>query len=77
MRKSRKVTPITQAKRNTPPFAETSSTHEEFRILTCRKTADSVSFHLGPPLFLSPRATNERRAKILPFPTSRKNAGKD
>ena len=70
MRKSRKVILITDLKRNTPPSPKGSPAHEEFRILSCRKTADSVTFHLGPPLFQSSRARNQEPAKILPFPRS-------
>jgi hypothetical protein len=66
MRKARKVVPITQGQQKTPPSA-LSFFHEEFRLLTCRQTPDSFSFHLGPPLFRS-RAENHQPGKILPFP---------
>ena len=51
MPKARKVIPIPQGKRRIPPSAH-ASVHEEFRLLTCRQTSDSFSFHLGPPLFV-------------------------
>ena len=57
LRTERKVIPITRGKRNVSPTPETGAPHEEFRILTCRKTTEGVSFHLGPPLFLGRRAT--------------------
>jgi hypothetical protein len=66
MRKARQVVPITQGKQQTPPSALTFF-HQEFRILTCRQTLGSFSFHLGPPLFLRSRAINHQPGKILPF----------
>src|SRR3954471_17956611 len=68
MRKPRKVVPITQG--TAKPFprpGERQATTEEFRILTCRHTPDSLSFHLGPPLLLGHKARKSQPGKLLPF----------
>ena len=67
MPKASKVVPITQGKRRTLPSA-VPSVHEEFRLLTCRQTSDSFSFHLGPPLLRRSGAIPQTRGEILPFP---------
>src|SRR3954468_24048528 len=53
-----------------PRPGERQATTEEFRILTCRHTPDSLSFHLGPPLLLGHTARKSRPGKLLPFPKS-------
>ena len=42
----------------------------EIRILTCRQTSASMSFHLGPPLLFRHTASrpHARAGKLLPFP---------
>jgi hypothetical protein len=50
---------------------------EEIRILTCRQTSASMTFHLGPPLFLAHAASNPhaQAGKLLPFPARTPDSG--
>jgi hypothetical protein len=52
---------------------------EEIRILTCRQTSASMTFHLGPPLFLRHAASTPRAqiGKLLPFPIRAADSGKN
>src|SRR5947209_17744739 len=54
MRKPPKVVPITRGQRkNAPVRSELNvAVKEEIRILTCRRTSASMTFHLGQPLLL-------------------------
>src|SRR4051812_46045749 len=50
----RKVVPITRGERKNAQVRSelTAPVKEEIRILTCRQTSASMTFHLGPPLLL-------------------------
>ncbi len=53
---------------------------EEIRLLTCRQTSASMTFHLGPPLLLRHAASNPRHAqpgKLLPFPVPATDPAKE
>jgi hypothetical protein len=86
MRKSRKVVPITRGERENAHLlnAQVRSERnvpvkEEIRILTCRQTSASMTFHLGPPLFLRHAASNPhpQPGKLLPFPVRTTDSGKE
>jgi hypothetical protein len=72
MRKLRKVVPITRGERKNAPVKE------EIRILTCRLSSASMTFHLGPPLFLRHAASkpHAQAGKLLPFPVRTADPGK-
>src|SRR4051794_20931205 len=72
MRKPRKVVPITRGERKNAQVRSelTAPVKEEIRILTCRQTSASMTFHLGPPLLLRHTASkpHAQAGKLLPFP---------
>ena len=76
MRKSRRVVPITRGERTKVQLrSETNApVPEEIRILTCRRTSASMTFHLGPPLFLRHATSNPQSpaGKLLPFPSAQR-----
>jgi len=80
MRKPRKVVPITRGERRKAPVRSemNAPVQEEIRILTCRRTSASMTFHLGPPLFLRHTASkpHTQAGKLLPFPVSTADSGK-
>jgi len=78
MRKPRKVVPITRGERKHAQVrSQTNSpVQEESRILTCRRTSASLTFHLGPPLFLRHTASKPQPGKLLPFPVRTAHSGK-
>ena len=71
MRKSRKVVPITEAKRKPPTAIEVPVPVEgAIRILTCHRTPAQISFSLGPPLASAeaPLRAKPSKGKLLVFP---------
>jgi len=80
MRKPRKVVLITRGERKNAQVRSerTAPVKEEIRILTCRQTSASMTFHLGPPLLLRHTASNPRAqpGKLLPFPVRTPDSGK-
>ncbi len=71
MRKPRKVVPITRGKGKNARSSMNVPVQEEIRLLTCRQTSASMTFHLGPPLLLRHAASHPPQAqpgKLLPFP---------
>src|SRR3982751_2054409 len=80
MRKPRKVVPITRGERNKAQVRSerTAPVKEEIRILTCRQTSASMTFHLGPPLLLRHTASkpHAQAGKLLPFPLRTPDSGK-
>ena len=80
MRKPRKVVPITRGERNNAQVRSelTAPVKEEIRILTCRQTSASMTFHLGPPLLLRHTASkpHAQAGKLLPFPVRTPDSGK-
>src|SRR3954447_11684369 len=81
MRKPRKVVPITRGERNNAQVRSelTAPAKEEIRILTCRQTSASMTFHLGPPLLLRHTASkpHAQAGKLLPFPVRTPDSGKE
>jgi hypothetical protein len=79
MRKARKVVPITRGERKHGPIPSevTVPVKEEIRILTCRQTSVSMTFHLGPPLFFRQAASkpHTQTGKLLPFPVRTTDSG--
>jgi len=51
---------------------------EEIRILTCRQTSASMTFHLEPSLLLRHTASKPpaQAGKLLPFPVRTADSGK-
>jgi hypothetical protein len=80
MRKPRKVVPITRGERKNAPVRSQMNVpvKEEIRILTCRQTSASMTFHLGPPLLLRHTASkpHAQSGKLLPFPDRTADSGK-
>jgi hypothetical protein len=80
MRKPRKVVRITRGERRKAPVRSemNAPVQEEIRILTCRQTSASLTFHLGPPLFLRHAASkpHAQAGKLLPFPVRATDSGK-
>jgi hypothetical protein len=80
MRKPRKVVPITRGERKNAPVRSQMNVpvKEEIRILTCRQTSASMTFHLGPPLLLRHTASkpHAQSGKLLPFPVRTADSGK-
>jgi hypothetical protein len=71
MRKSRKVVPITEAKRKPRTAIEVPVPVEgAIRILTCHRTPAQISFSLGPPLASAeaPLGAKPSKGKLLVFP---------
>ena len=71
MRKSRKVVPITKAKRKPSAAIEVPvPVKGEIRILTCHRTPAQISFSLGPPLASGEAPTRAKPSKgnLLVFP---------
>ena len=72
MRKPPKVVSITRGKPKKLRVRSESNVPvpEEIRILTCRGTSASMTFHLGSPLFLRHAASHPhaQAGKLLPFP---------
>jgi hypothetical protein len=70
MRKPRKVVPITREERKNAQVRSerTAPVKEEIRILTCRLSPASMTFHLGPPLLLRHTASkpHAQAGKLLP-----------
>src|SRR4051794_6490318 len=79
MRKPRKVVPITRGERKSALVRSelTAPVQEEIRILTCRRTSASMTFHLGPPLLLRHTASkpHAQPGKLLPFPVRTPDLG--
>ena len=63
MRKSRKVVPITRRECKNARSHMEVPVKEEIRLLTCRQTSASMTFHLGPPLLLRHAASNPPHAQ--------------
>jgi len=80
MRKPRKVVPITRGERKNAQVRSEMDVpvKEEIRILTCRLSSASMTFHLGPPLFLRHAASkpHAQAGKLLPFPVRTADSGK-
>jgi hypothetical protein len=74
MRKTPKVVPISEAKRNGP--SSFPQNKEELPTLTCRQTLNRISFYLGRPLFAedTANAAKPSRGKLVPFPTRNTNS---
>jgi len=71
MRQSRKVVPITEAKRKPGTAVEVPVPVEgAIRILTCHRTPTQISFSLGPLLASgeAPAPAKGSKAKLLVFP---------
>jgi hypothetical protein len=71
MRKSRKVVPITEAKRKPRTAIEVPVPVEgAIRILTCHRTPAQISFSLGPPLASgeAPVPAKPSKGNLLVFP---------
>jgi hypothetical protein len=71
MRKSRKVVPITKAKRKPSAAIEVPGPVEgAIRILTCHRTPAQISFSLGPPLASgeAPARGKPSKGNLLVFP---------
>jgi hypothetical protein len=71
MRKSRKVVPITEAKRKPSTAIEVPVPVEgAIRILTCHRTPAQISFSLGPPLASgeAPVRAKPSKGNLLVFP---------
>jgi hypothetical protein len=80
MRKARKVVPITRGECKNARSHMDVPVKEEIRLLTCRQTSASLTFHLGPPLLLRHAASNPRHAqpgKLLPFPVPATDPAKE
>ncbi|HVI79446.1 MAG TPA: hypothetical protein VM715_15035, partial [Candidatus Acidoferrum sp.] len=66
-------------RKNAPVRSELNvAVKEEIRILTCRRTSASMTFHLGPPLLLLHAASNPhaQAGKLLPFRVRTPDSGK-
>src|SRR3982751_2200571 len=81
MRKPRKVVPITRGERKNARVRSelTAPVKEEIRILTCRLSPASMTFHLGPPLLLRHAASKPHApaGKLLPFRARTPDSGQN